>query len=39
MAAFEIRNSEIFWKTNLDQAVRIRDNNLDCRCLIRNVKL
>lgn len=39
MAAFEIRNSEIFWKINLDQAVRIRDNNLDCKCLIRNVEL
>ena len=28
MVAFEIRNLEIFWKINLDQAVRIRENNL-----------
>jgi hypothetical protein len=30
MAAFEIRNLEIFWKINLDQTVRIHESNLDC---------
>jgi hypothetical protein len=36
MSDFEIRNSEIFCKINLDPTVRIQDNNLDYKALDTN---
>jgi hypothetical protein len=39
LTASEIRNLEIFWKINLDQTVRIRDNNLDCKGLNSKKKI